>query len=239
MKVTKLVRRLLLPMAMLSALFIITTFTACAVGKRTDAIGWFLAKMDLRRELNPATLFESTLMMFCALSFVPLWHAGRRRPGLPRVVPYFFLTCAVACVFFSADESLMIHENLGFQMDKATGLFKDAGSSGTSIWWVILYGPLLLAGTALALYAFWSVIIRIPRETTLRRRVWALLGMFAFSVPAVLGLEVLAQNFARPAEYMSSFEESFELLGLLCLAACNTTIAAALDAQQETTPDNL
>jgi hypothetical protein len=231
MTVRELLRRLLLPCAVLCAFFAAATFMSPILTGRPGLSDWVRRKTDLRIEGNYATWFEGFLMLLCAASFVPLAFARRRTGGASRWLRCLFILFALGFVFLAADELLTIHEGLGARIAGALPPARQSRVARAGFLWLLVYGPLGVAAVALLAYALAKLIAAMPPGAAWKRRSWVMLGLCLFALPAVLlaeGLEACAaaEHAGHAVRWaLGAGEEALELLGVFALTGCNTGIA--------------
>jgi len=230
MKLSTCIRKLILPLVILSVFFAITTAVAALFPNGPGYLDDVFELLDLRKERNLATWFESVLLLICAASFVPLVGLAERLADGRRTFRWLFLLFAVGCVYLSADESAMIHEKVGTLFERATGVTEGSAIDGRGFSWLLVFGPIALGGLCLIPFTLGRVISGMPVETRRKRAAWLLLVGMVLCVPAVLVLEWLeACTVGRVglAMTLTAFEESLELVPALCLVSCNSILSAA------------
>jgi hypothetical protein len=231
MTVRELLRRLLLPCAILCAFFAAATFMSPVLAGRPGLPDWVRRKTDLRIEGNYATWFEGLLMLLCAASFVPLAFARRRTGGASRSLRYLFALFAIGFVFLAADELLTIHEGLGARICGTLPPASQSRVARAGFLWLLVYGPVAVVALALLAYALAKLVAAMPPGAAWKRRSWLMLGVCLFALPAVLLMEGLeacaaAEHAGHAVRWvLGAAEEAMELLAVLALTGCNTGIA--------------
>ncbi len=123
--------------------FVVGTFASYFAGEPTNDWIWRLNKFNLAREANIATRFEAVLFFLCAISFA----VSAKKNGWKDCswwVRMEYPLLAGACLFFVIDELFQIHERLGVNLEKSTGLLATTPLQERGFSWVLLYMPLLL-----------------------------------------------------------------------------------------------
>lgn len=230
MRIRDFFKGLSMPLAFACAVFVIGTILAQAVGTPGRPLAPVFSKLDLRHEFNLASWFQSTLFLVCAATFALLgWsRPADERVSLPRFARYVAQIGAVACVFFSADEMLMLHERMGILLEEGTGIGKGTAIEGLGFSWVLVYAPLALAGAYLVLRMVKCLLERIPDEPPMRRRLSRFLWIIVLGVPALLALEATeALSFLQfgGAGYLTCVEEGVEILILWAVFRSNVLFA--------------
>ncbi|MBN1349546.1 hypothetical protein JXJ21_09065 [candidate division KSB1 bacterium] len=114
---------------------------------------------------------------------------------MPLSFRLFFKATAVALFFLSADEIISIHEHLGARMEKQTGLFENTALETRGFSWVLIYGPIALAGLAVIGYVFFKLLSKLPESSRERRTAKAFLFSALAGLPLILLLEALEGYF--------------------------------------------
>lgn len=139
----------------------------------TDAFGWNVINLD--GENNLPAWFSGLLLFTIGLTSLSLaWLA---RVAEPRNVPWW-TTLGAFFVLLSADEIMKLHEVTDGAM-RATGSW----SGPLYFPWVIWAGPFLV----LVALAFVPLLRRLPRKTTIRLGVAAMVG-----ITSAIGMEMVA-----------------------------------------------
>lgn len=214
----------------LVSIFIIGTFIASTGYSFVDDWIWIFEKLNLRKETNFATWFESVLFVLCSLSFVMIgWSKGSSRI-MSIFSKYFFRLTALASFFFSADEVVSVHEHLGVRLEQNTGLFEQTALEAKGFSWVLLYAPVVLIGLVVIIFIFYKLISKMPGRSEDRRWAFIYVALFSIGIPSVIVLEVFEGFYWMQGSlntFLPCFEESLELITLCSFIACNTLIARA------------
>ncbi|MBL7005635.1 MAG: hypothetical protein ISR78_00990 [Spirochaetia bacterium] len=171
---------------------------------------WYM--LDLRIETNLATWLESLMMALSALPCYMLltYHGGKK---LRKRTQFFFGAALCLALFFSADEMVQLHEQIGEKLQSITYLGKDTFLAGFS--WVFYYLPLMLIGIIWVSFVVADLRRNLP--SAIKKKLLILVGVLASSSIAVILLEVAeaylyTNNFS--SDLSTAFEESFELAAI-------------------------
>lgn len=184
-------------------------------------IYFFLWLFDLRYEDTMATWFSGVLFLYCAISFWLLgW--GDHSPHMPRRA---FRLFAIGFFLLSADEMLSIHERIGMELERASGLLGETPIFGWGYSWLLVYAIPAAIGLVFLAQDYRARLRAVAAEA--RRPVVKMLGA-AIACIAVIGLA----EFGDAAFVMSGYarnplpclEEAAELALLLLIAVANARL---------------
>ncbi len=196
-------------------MFALGTWAAVLNDRGPSSANFLWAALDLRREGNLATWFESVFMLMCGISFATIsWSAALREQHRPAADACRF--AAGACVFLSADEAAMLHEKLGAAIRESTHIFDATPLAGYDYEWLLLYAPVMLAA-ALVLFLLLRPLRYAVTDRILQGRADACLSAACLCVPLLLLLECgefLYGLQGLGAAMLHAAEESVELLML-------------------------
>lgn len=178
-----------------------------------DALGftglWY--ELDLRIEGSFASWLESMGMFLC---FLPAYaivsiDADKR---LSRLSKLFFQILTGAAIFLAADEMLGIHERIGEKIGNATNL--GAGTFLEGFAWVLIYGPVVLFGMVLFVYALRDILQHFTPPH--RAKLMHIVLIIAAGIGTILVLEMgeayLFNVLRTRSSLMTLVEESAELV---------------------------
>ena len=232
MKVIDLIERLLKPVALIALVCVVGTFGAAYFSGESPLPIWLLRQLDLRREANIATWFQSGLFLLCGLSFALLGWKRDNGTEIPTRLRYVLLVAALACCFASADEAATLHERLGIRLEKGTGILDRTPIERSGYSWVLLYAPVVLTGLAVTTYGLHRVILKMPGPEGNRRRARAFLLTAVVGIPGVLLLEALeggCQYYGYWVPVLPCLEETLEIIVLLGFIGSNSLIAGSYE----------
>ncbi len=230
MKLRDFIEMLTKPLAITLLILIAGTFLSYLIGIPTGDWSWRLNKLNLAREENFATWFESLTFLICALSFAMVgW--SRNVPAESRWIQRLFQVIALISCFFAADEIMEIHEKIGVKLERVSGIFRDTAISEVGFSWILVYAPILLVGGVVFLYvlkrynATRSTLRIVPKA-----KVYLIVAICC--VPMVLLFEATEGYLWSLGNYVTlvpCFEESFEVIALFSFIRFNTIIAMSYD----------
>ncbi len=218
------------PLMVILLILMAGTFLSVAIGEPTGNWSWRLNKLNLAREGNLATWFESVVFLICGLSFAMIgW--SRNTSVLTDLMRRMFQGVALISCFFAADEMLQIHEEMGEKVDSVTTIFQETTLAKVEFSWILIYGPILLVGLALFVYIIrkQSSILSLFQEVP-RAKIYLIVAISC--VPAILGFEAIEGylwSHGNKQNMFPFFEESFEVIALYSFIRFNTIIAKSHD----------
>lgn len=230
---SQLLIRLQPALILLAILLVATTAGLGLLGVAPGDGGRLARAADLRIESNVATWFSSVLILVLATSFALLGWAPLVRARMHVAITWFYRMAALGCLYLSADEVGMLHEQAGTKLAHAAGLV-DAGGDGLfryGIRWVVLYAPVALLGATCVILAARRALASLRPER--RPRTAALLAVGLGALVAVLGCETFEsylRHSGRSADALTCLEEACEVTGFLCLFVAHSRLARSLGA---------
>ena len=219
MKIRELLRLLFWPLIILCLLVIAQSFFACATQGLSGLLDYLNAIIDLREERTVGTWFESILFVITGLSFFLV----SRHPALLKSGKILLVLMALGFCFLSADEALVLHEFMGYQLEQATGIVKDTALEQRGFSWVLIYAPVALAACTMV-----SIQYRRITKTWVKRTAGICWLSAWVAVEMVVLLEIAAGwTILQGSEWMwlSCFEEAMELAFIMLFYAANLLIA--------------
>lgn len=219
MKIRELLRLLLLPLIILCLLVIAQSFFACFTQGLSGLLDYLNAVIDLREERTVGTWFESILFVITGLSFFLV----SRHPALPKAGKVLLVLMALGFCFLSADEALVLHEFMGYQLEQATGIVKDTALEQRGFSWVLLYAPV----AAVLFACIFRSYLRIckagagTKPLLLFLLAWCALGAVVLA-EAVAGWSILQR---AEFQILPCIEESMELVFIMLFYGANLLIA--------------
>lgn len=219
MKIRELLRFLFRPLIILCLLIIAQSFFAHATQGLSGLLDYLNAIIDLREERTVGTWFESILFVITGLSFFLV----SRHPALPKSGKILLVLMALGFCFLSADEALVLHEFMGYQLEQATGIVKDTALEQRGFSWVLLYAP---AAALLFACIFRSYLGIFKAGAGIKPFILFLLAWGALGV-VVLSEAVAGWSILQRAEFqiLPCFEEAMELVFIMLFYAANLLIA--------------
>ena len=170
---------------------------------------WYM--LDLRIEGNAATWLESICMLLCFLPIHSiLFNRGNHRMGLSSKI--FFALALLVVLFFSADEMVGLHEQIGDKLSDVSGMGDGTFMQGFS--WVLFYIPVMVVGLALMVLVVLDLLKSLPKAMKIKS-LW-FVAIIAIGVASILLLE-MGEAYTYNAlnsrtRFLTVFEESAELV---------------------------
>lgn len=224
MKVRELLRLLLWPLVAGALILVLLTFVTWAAEGQSNLLDYLLGIIDLREERTFGTWFESLLFVLTGLSFFLV----SRHTKLPLFGKGLFVLMALGFCFLSADESLALHEFLGYEFEQATGIVDDTALAQRGYSWILLYAPVALIVFGLLIRFYHSMFKAMTGN--LARNIfclgWVAVGGVVF-LEATEGWSFLAGT--DRLSMLTCVEESIELTALLLLYTSNLLIAESFE----------
>jgi len=170
---------------------------------------WYM--LDLRIEGNAATWLESMCMLLCFLPIHSiLFNRGNHRIGLSSKI--FFALSLLVVLFFSADEMVGLHEQIGARLSEISGVGDGTFLQGFS--WVLLYLPVMVVGLTLMVLVVLDLLKSLPKAMK-RKSMW-LGAIIAIAVASILLLEMgeayIYNALNSRTRFLTVIEESAELV---------------------------
>jgi hypothetical protein len=219
LKIRELLRLLLWPLIILCLLVSAHAFFAHYTQGLSKLLDYLNSIIDLREERTIGTWFESILFVITGLSFFLV----SRHPALSKTGKTLLVLMALGFCFLSADEALVLHEFMGFQLEQATGIVKDTALEQRGFSWVLLYAPAAAIVFALILRSYQRMF---KAGAGAKALVLFLLAWGALSI--VVLFEVIdGWSILQRAEFavLPCFEETMELVFLMLFYSANLLIA--------------
>jgi hypothetical protein len=174
---------------------------------------WYM--VDLRIEGSLATWLESMCMMLCFLPIHSiLFNRGNHKLGF--FTKFFFALALVAILFFSADEMVGLHEQIGEKLSNISGVGDGTFMQGFS--WVLFYVPVMIVGLTFLIIVVVDLLKVLPKA--IRKKSLWMGGIIVFAVASILILEAgeaYTYNILKSdVGFLTVFEESAELVVICC-----------------------
>jgi hypothetical protein len=219
LKIRELLRLLLWPLIILCLLVIAQAFFACYTQGMSKLLDYLNAIVDIREERTIGTWFESILFVITGLSFFLV----SRHPALPKFGKIMMVLMALGFCFLSADEALVLHEFMGYQLEQATGIVEDTALEQRGFSWVLIYAPVALVVCLLVSHQY----RRLTKDSA--KRAASICWLLAWvAVELVVLFEVVAGwSILQRAEFktLPCFEEALELVFIMLFYSANLLIA--------------
>lgn len=219
MKIRELLRLLLWPLIAICLLLSAQVFFAHYTQGMSKILDYLNAIIDLREERTIGTWFESVLFVITGLSFFLV----SRHPALSKFGKTLLILMALGFCFLSADEALVLHEFMGYELEQATGIVKDTALEQRGFSWVLIYAP-----AALVVFALVSGQYRRMTKTSPERAASICWLLAWVAVEIVVLVEVAAGwSILQRAEIhiLACFEEAMELVFIMLFYSANLLIA--------------
>jgi len=236
MKIHYLLKKLAIPLFLITLFFILTTFMA-ELSQGADWQRMFginlhrvLELLDLREENTLATWFSSMIFFATGLAFLLLGWGSSPNFIISRVASFIFKLTAIGAILLSADEVASIHETVGKSFFRfVSNLWANAPPDNRGYFWIVLFAPLMLGGLLMTVYFLRKVIARMPTRYDWQRQLAYVTLFLAFvCLPGVFVFEVFEwyfDTFKQSSGILKCFEETFEIIGMYSLFLCATLIA--------------
>ncbi|RKZ41889.1 MAG: hypothetical protein DRQ49_03615 [Gammaproteobacteria bacterium] len=236
MKIHYLLKKLAIPLFLITLFFIFTTFMAelsqGADWQRVFGINLhrILELLDLREENTLATWFSSMIFFATGLAFLLLGWGSSPDFIISHLTRFIFKLTAIGAILLSADEVASIHETVGKSFFRfVSNLWANAPPDNNGYFWVVLFAPFMLGGLLMTVYFLHKVIARMPTKHDWQRQLtyFALLSAF-MCLPGVFVFELFEWYFntlKQGSGILTCFEETFEIIGMYSLFLCATLIA--------------
>lgn len=230
-KISELLRKLLIPLAGLAIFFIVTTFLANFAGNeefRVFQVNWqrVLQLLDLREENTVATWFSSILFLVVSLAFLLLGWSTTPQFVISQQARWWFRLSAIGACLISADEVASVHETVGKWFARFMHQQSDTPVDEKGFSWILLFAPPALFVFSIMVYHLFQTLKTLPREKRQYAQ-FALVTAF-LSLPSVFGFELLEAYFTytQPTRTVfPCFEEAAEVVGMYSLFLCAVLIA--------------
>lgn len=219
MKIRELLRLLLWPLIAICLLLSAQVFFAHYTQGMSKILDYLNAIIDLREERTIGTWFESVLFVITGLSFFLV----SRHPALSKFGKTLLVLMALGFCFLSADEALVLHEFMGYELEQVTGIVKDTALEQRGFSWVLIYAP-----AALVVFALVSGQYRRMTKTSPKRAASICWLLAWVAVEIVVLFEVAAGwSILQRAEIhiLACFEEAMELVFIMLFYSANLLIA--------------
>ncbi len=219
MKVRELLRLLFWPLVGLCILVSAQAFFAHYTEGMSKLLDYLNAIIDLREERTIGTWFESILFVIAGFTFFLV----SRHPALSKFGKTLLILMALGFCFLSADEALVLHEFMGYELEQATGIVKDTALEQRGFSWVLIYAP-----AALVVFALVSGQYRRMTKTSPKRAASICWLLAWVAVEIVVLFEVAAGwSILQRAEIhiLACFEEAMELVFIMLFYSANLLIA--------------
>ncbi len=219
MKIRELLRLLFWPLIGICLLVSAQVFFAHYTQGISKTLDYLNAIIDLREERTIGTWFESILFVITGLSFFLV----SRHPALSKVGKTLLVLMALGFCFLSADEALVLHEFMGYELEQATGIVKDTALEQRGFSWVLIYAP---AAVTLFACIFGSYLRMFRAGAGIKPLILFLLAWVALGI--VVLFEVAAGwSILQRAEFqiLPCFEEPMELVFIMLFYSANLLIA--------------
>ncbi len=219
MKIRELLRLLFWPLVGLCILVGAQAFFAHYTEGMSKLLDYINAVIDLREERTIGTWFETLLFVWVGLSFFLI----SRHPALPKYGRNLFVLIALGFCFLSADEALVLHEFMGYELEQVTGIVKDTALEQRGFSWVLIYAPAALAvfGVLVGLYYRILKVSANKRAGVCFLLAWVAVGLVVL-FEVIDGWSILERV---DLSIIPCFEEFFELVFLMLLYYANLLIA--------------
>jgi hypothetical protein len=219
LKIRELLRLLLWPLTGICILLSAQVFFAHYTEGMSKTLDYLNAIIDLREERTIGTWFESILFVITGLSFFLV----SRHPALSKVGKTLLVLMALGFCFLSADEALVLHEFMGYELEQATGIVKDTALEQRGFSWVLIYAP-----AALVVFALVSGQYRRMTKTSPERAASICWLLAWVAVELVVLFEVAAGwSILQRSEFqiLPCVEEPMELVFIMLFYSANLLIA--------------
>lgn len=219
MKIRELLRLLLWPLIILCLLVSAHVFFAHYTQGLSKLLDYLNSIIDLREERTIGTWFETLLFAITGVSFFLV----SRHPALSKFGRTMLVLMALGFCFLSADEALVLHEFMGFELEQATGIVKDTALEQRGYSWVLLYAPAAMVVCGLVSRQYYRMT-----KTSWNRAasICYLLAWLMIELVVLLevadGWSILQRN---EWTVLPCFEEFFELAFLMLFYSSNLLIA--------------
>lgn len=223
MKIRELLRLLFRPLAGLCLILTVHMFFAHYTQGMSKLLDYLNGIIDLREERTIGTWFESILFVITGLSF----FLASRHPALSKTGKTLLVLMALGFCFLSADEALVLHEFMGFQLEQATGIVKDTALEQRGYSWVLLYTPAAMLVCGLVSRQYY----RLTKPSWNRAASICYLLAWLMIELVVLCEAAAGWSILQRSEWtlLSCFEEFFELAFLMLFYSANLLIAEQAD----------
>jgi hypothetical protein len=219
LKIRELLRLLFWPLIILCLVVITQSFFAYYTQGLSTLLDYLNAIIDLREERTIGTWFESILFVITGLSFFLV----SRHPALSKFGKTLLILMALGFCFLSADEALVLHEFMGYELEQVTGIVKDTALEQRGFSWVLIYAP-----AALAVFSLVSCQYRRMTKTSPERAAGICWLLAWVAVELVVLFEVaVGWSILQHAEVhiFACFEEAMELVFIMLFYSANLLIA--------------
>ncbi len=197
---------LLIASAGLIIMMVFNTFDGySAFGFSACGICWICGSKAMQRHgWNPCACSSasSRSILFCstAATIASVFH------------PRYSLHCHFWCTFFSADEMVGLHEQIGARLSEVSGVGDGTFLQGFS--WVLLYLPVMVVGLTLMVLVVLDLLKSLPKAMK-RKSMW-LGAIIAIAVASILLLEMgeayIYNALNSRTRFLTVIEESAELV---------------------------
>ena len=124
----------------------------------------FFYQLDFTHNLSLATWFISFIILVIASGFFLIGWGDREKLKISTTRQWFIRLFSVIAFILSADEILLLRDQLGKKIENTTGLLDKINVEHLGYSWLFVYIPLALAGMIVFIFVFNKLIKNIKKS---------------------------------------------------------------------------